>query len=172
MNFRSGTTYGKTDPSPFAHRTLFRSYFALVEGLCYQFRKIALACGEYDNRLLTPEEITLLREQKYSLNKKGIPEPTVEYHRLLPSMLFSMRCYAKVHGASFEPDTSVQGWNSMQAFVQIRNGLEHPKSVADLELNDEQLRSAVEAATWWKATVLRLFEVCRESDEYWKAKLA
>lgn len=60
----------------------------------------------------------------------------------------------------------------MQEFVQVRNGLEHPKSLADLELDDAQRVSAVEAAKWWKATVLQLFEVCQEADDYWKSRLA
>lgn len=167
----SALAHGRSDPTAFAQRTLFRTYFAQIEGLCCQFRRIALACAEQDSKLLTAEEIMLLREQKYSLNKKGVPVPAAEYNKLLPSMLFSMRCYAKVHGKSFEPDTSVNGWKAMQEFVQVRNGLEHPKSLADLELVDDQLASAVEAAKWWKATVLQLFDVCREADDYWKSRL-
>ena len=164
--------HGLSARSSFALRTLFRAYFALIEGLTYQFRKIALACGEYDAHLLTVEEITLLREQKYSLNNKGMPVPTTDYNKLLPGMLFSIRCYSKVHGVQFEPDTGLHGWEAMQEFVKIRNGLEHPKTVADLELNEAQVLNANEAATWWKSTILQLFEACKEADDYWKKQLA
>jgi hypothetical protein len=164
--------YGQADPSPFAHRTLFRTYFALIEGLSYQFRKVALACGERDPRLLSAQEIALLKEEKYSLNKEGEPEATTNFQKVLPNVLFSMHCYAKAHGASFQPDTSNHGWGAMQTFVTLRNGLEHPKSAADLELDESQIRSAAEAAAWWKQTVLQLLEICREADEYWKSKLA
>ena len=164
--------YGQSNPSAFAHRTLFRTYFALIEGLSFQFRRVALACAEAKPGLLTPEEMSLLKEEKYKLNDKGEPEASPEFQRLLPNVLFSMRCYAKVHGATFQPDTRKHGYGAMREFITLRNGLEHPKSAADLAQTDQQIRQAVEAAKWWKANVLRLLDTCREADDYWREQLA
>ena len=159
--------YGRSDPSPFAHRTLFRTYFAMIEGLSFNLRNVSLACAEQSPGLLRPEEIALLREQKYSLNSKGIARGVADYQRLLPTILFSLRTYAIVHGTQFEPDTSLNGWKAMQEFVGIRNGLEHPKSAEDLQLSESNIRSAFDAAVWWKTTVLNLFETCEKANSYW-----
>ncbi|HTQ39214.1 MAG TPA: hypothetical protein VMJ32_09300 [Pirellulales bacterium] len=120
--------YGKSNPSPFAHRTLFRTYFALVEGLSYQFRKLALACAEYKPDLFTKEEIILLKEQKFILSNEGEPVTIhAGFQKPLPSILFTMRCCAKAYGASFLPDTNIQiGYTKMKEFITLRNGLTHP----------------------------------------------
>lgn len=164
--------YGQSNPSDFARRTLARTYFALIEGLSFQFRQVALRCGESAPGLLTHEEMTLLRQQKYKLNAKGEPEASPDFQRLLPNMLFSMKCYAKAFGAEFEPDTANHGFGALRDFVAFRNGLEHPKAEADLLPTDVRLRQSIEAATWWKTNVLRLLEACRQADEYWQSKLS
>ena len=165
-------SYGKGNPSSFAHRTLLRTYFALVEGMTYQLKCVALACAEAMPGLLTMEEMTLLREETYSLNQKGNVETTANYQNTLPNILFDARCYAKVHGTEFNPDTGHHGWEAMKKFVEIRHGLIHPKSSLDLELDEVKLQNAVEAAEWWKRNMLSLFEACSEADDYWKSVLA
>lgn len=164
--------YGQNNPTGYAHRALFRAAFALIDGLSFRFRTVSLACAEAMPQLLDNAEMSLLREEKYRLSSKGIPEATSEFQKLLPNILFSMRCYAKVHGATFEPELGHHGYESMKKFVAVRNSIEHPKSASDLEHTDGDLRHAMEAMTWWKRQVLRLLETCREADEYWKGRLA
>jgi hypothetical protein len=164
--------YGQNNPSHFAHRTLFRTYFSLIEGLSYQFRRVSLTYAEANPNLLTIEEIFLLKEKKCKLNKKGEADDSFDFQPLLPNILFSMRCYAKIHGATFQPDLGNHGYEAMQEFVALRNGLEHPKSIADLVQTDAQIQQAVEAAQWWKTNVLKLFQVCKEADDYWREKLS
>ena len=98
-------TYGQTNPSGFAHRSLFRATFALIEGLSFQFRSVSLACAAAMPQLLTTAEVSLLKEEKYKLDNKGTPKASADFQKLLPNIFFSMRCYAKVHGATFEPDS-------------------------------------------------------------------
>jgi hypothetical protein len=163
-------TYGRSNPSEFAHRTLFRTYFALIDGLCYNLRRVSLEYSEANPGLLAAEEIMLLREVRYSLNKKGHPEAVPDHSKTLPNILFSLRCYAKVHEARFEPDTSNVGWAAMQEFVKLRNGLEHPKSEHDLVLSEAQILAASNAARWWRQTAVKLFEVCDETYDKWSSE--
>ncbi|MFW6184050.1 MAG: hypothetical protein ACOC8X_09655, partial [Chloroflexota bacterium] len=142
--------YGKSNPSPFAHRTLVRTHFALIEGLSYQMRQVTLASLEKHEGLLTPEEICLLREEKYEADSNGSVKARTQNLRPLPGLLFSIECYLKNHGATFKPDTSVHGWECMKKLVKIRNNLTHPKSSADLQLSEEDLMHVAKAAGWWK----------------------
>lgn len=64
--------YGRTNPSPFTHRTLVRTHFALVEGLAYRLRQVTLASLE-GTELLTLVEVAVLKEERYALNAKGHP---------------------------------------------------------------------------------------------------
>ncbi|MEJ1334484.1 MAG: hypothetical protein RPU37_00400 [Candidatus Sedimenticola sp. (ex Thyasira tokunagai)] len=163
--------YGKDNNSDFAQRTLVRTHFALIEGMSYQLRQVALASLEPHRGMLTPGEISILREEKYLLNHKGEVEPKEIFQKPLPSMLFSMTSYAKAHGTTFAPDRGNHGWDAMKKLVRIRNGLMHPKSAAGLSLSDEDLQQVVEAAKWWKSTMLELFATCKEADEFWNSKL-
>ena len=162
--------YGKANPSAFAHRTLIRTHFALIEGLAFQMRQVTLASLE-GRGLLIPPEVALLKEERYYLNKKGEPESNDNFQKALPNLLFSIRCYVKNHGAAFTPDLESPGWEAMKQLVQIRNQITHPKSTADLHLTDRQLQYVVDGAAWWKSTMLAMFTACDEADQYWKSKL-
>jgi len=163
--------YVTANPTPFAHRTLIRTYFSLVEGLAFQLRQVTLATLEPHPDRLTAAELSLLREERYSLNKKGEPEASENFQRVLPNLLFTIRCYLKNHGASFEPDVSHHGWQALQHTVAVRNRVTHPKSVSDLTLTEEDLRRLIAASVWWKKTIFEMFDACQEADSYWKSRL-
>lgn len=163
--------YGRTNPSPFAHRTLVRTHFALIEGLSFQLRQVTLATLT-ETEFLKPEEIFLLKEERYSLNPLGMPEAKDNFQTFLPSLLFSIRSYLKNHGATYQPDLSHHGWNAMRKAIAIRNRPTHPKSESCLVLSDEDLRNFVDAAAWWKKTLLEMFSACKEADDYWKVNLS
>lgn len=160
--------YGRNNPTPFAHRTLLRTHFAVVEGITFLLRQVALASE--DSGLFTPAEISVLREETYHLDKKGEVETCQNFHTLLPSILFTMRCYARLHGARFQPDTSNHGWSCMQRYKKLRDRLTHPKSSVDLELSESELSDAMEAAEWFKRTLLKLFTACEDADEYYRSR--
>lgn len=163
--------YGRTNPSPFAHRTLVRTHFALVEGLAYQLRQVTLASLE-GTELLTLVEVAILKEERYALNAKGHPEVRENFQNFLPNLLFSIRCYTKNHGASYEPNLGHHGWEAMRKAAEVRNRITHPKSDSSLALSEEDLKHFVEAAAWWKATMLEMFAACAEADEYWRKRLS
>ncbi|SIQ13255.1 hypothetical protein [Aquipseudomonas alcaligenes] len=127
--------YGKANPTPYAHRMFIRAEFALLEGLLYQMRQVTFASlAETD--LLSPAEVTLLSEVRYSLDKKGQIIEKEQFENFLSNMLFTLRMYAKNHGAEFEPNTDEAGWEAMHRAVRIRNRVTHPKSAACLDLSE------------------------------------
>jgi len=89
--------YGRSNPSPFAHRTLVRTHFALMKGFAYQLRQVTLASQELLSHL-SAAEICLLKEERYAINSKGHVEPRENYQNFLPSLLFTIQCYLKNHG--------------------------------------------------------------------------
>lgn len=162
--------YGRADDTPYARRAFVRAHFALVEGLSFHMRQLAVA-SVGDSGFLTPAELSLLREEVHQLDRNGRPETAARHLSFPSSLLFSMRCYAKIHGASFEPDTAGAGWEAMRKAVAIRNRMTHPKALASLDLSEEDTHAFVAAANWWKHTLLGLFAACNEADAYWKEHL-
>jgi hypothetical protein len=162
--------YGKANPTPYAHRMFIRAEFALVEGLLHQMRQVTFASlAETD--LLRPEEVTLLRQVRYTLDKKGHITETEQFENFLPNMLFTLRMYAKNHGTEFEPNTGEVGWEAMHRAVRIRNSVTHPKSAACLDLSEQDMEVVFLASRWWERTVLNLFQACNEADSFWRGRL-
>lgn len=163
--------YGQSNNTPYAQRALVRAHFALIEGLSFALRQVTLASlGGTEH--LSEEEVILLREQRPSIDEQGRPKATQQYLKFPDSLLFSIRCYVKNHGATYEPDRTKPGWQAMRNAVKARDRVTHPKSAASLALSDADLRTFVEAAAWWKKTMLEMFAACNEADAYWKSTLA
>nr|WP_290695070.1 hypothetical protein [Halomonas sp. UBA3074] len=156
--------YGQEHPTDLAHRTLLRTHFSFIEGMAYQLRQVALYSASEHLGFFSPEELAILKEEKYGLNKKGEIEVQGNFQKLRPAILFSIRCYCKIHGAEFEPDTSRHGWDAIGKYQVIRNQLAHPKSTADLKITDEKLKCSQDAAEWFKGTLLAMFHACDEAD--------
>jgi hypothetical protein len=157
--------YGQQQPTPFAHRTLFRTHFALVEGLSHQLRRVARIVNEHFPGSLDEGEVDLLRDYRYRLNDKGEPAKAQEFQRTLPSTLFAIRCYSKVYGIPYEITLNDPGYKAFKELVGLRNRLMHPKCKADLDLTEAQIRNAAEAATWWKQTIIKLIEAAKANSE-------
>lgn len=100
-----------------------------------------------------------------------MPEPRENFQSFLPNLLFSIRCYVKNHGASFEPNIGVAGWESMRRAIELRDRLTHPKSADGLEVSAEDERHLVMAAAWWKQTLLEMFAACGEADRTFREQL-
>ena len=153
-------------PTQFAYRNLFRTYFAYVEGFAFQLRQVTQASlAETD--FLTIAELALLREERAQLNNKGQPELKKNYQPFLPNLLFSVRCYVKNHGATYQPDISHNGWESMKKSVAVRDRLTHPKSASGLEVKEEDLECFSAGSEWWKKTLHEMFAACDEADEFY-----
>lgn len=147
----------------YARRTLYRTYFAFVEGLAFQLRQVTLA-SLAETGVLTTAELALLREERFQLDSKGLPEPRENFQSFLPNLLFSIRCYVKNHGAEFVPDTGHAGWEAMQRAVRIRDRLTHPRSLDGLVVSDDDKETLIKASDWWKATLVTMFRACDKAD--------
>ena len=166
----AAVAYGKESNTPYAQRALIRASFALMEGLSYQLRAVTLASLQ-STEFLAESEVALLREERYTIDEKGMPQTQESFLRFPESLLFSIRMYARNHGAAFEPDVKSSGWQAMRKAAKVRNRVTHPKSAASLELSDQDLTAIQEAAAWWKATMLSMFAACSEADQYWLEQL-
>lgn len=168
----AAVAYSAKHSNPFAHRTVVRTLFSLIEGLAFQLRQVTVAslAPHAGSGNLTIAELVLLREERYNLNAKGEPEASQNFQNFLPNLLFTIRSYGKNHGATFRADTSARGWEAMRQAVSLRNRITHPKSVADLTLSNQDQLHLIEAAAWWKKTLLEMFDACDRADAEWIAK--
>ena len=163
--------YGESKNTHFAHRTMLRTHFAFIEGMVYQLRQVALASSTQKPNLFSPQEIAILKEESYELNKKGEIQSQDNFQKFLPSLLFSMKCYARIHGTEYKPNTNDHRWSDMRNYYEIRNQLIHPKSSADLNIDNEKVEISSNATNWFYNSLRELFHTCEEADKkYTKEK--
>lgn len=160
---------GRVEPNQFAHRTLIRTFFAYVEGLAFQLRQVTLATLA-DTSYLSAGELALLKEERFQLNHQGQPVPKENFQSVLPNLLFSIHCYVKNHGATYQADTAHNGWESIKKAIAIRDRITHPKSAHGLNISDEDIRQFIDGAAWWKRTLLEMFTACGEADDFFRSE--
>lgn len=154
----------------FARRTLYRTYFAFVEGLAFQLRQVTVA-SLANTDVLSVAELSLLREEKFQLNHKGEPEARDNFQSSLPNLLFCIRCYVKNHGATYQPNIGLAGWDAMKKATAIRDKLMHPKSAVGLEVLVDDVQTLRAASDWWNRTLLEMFTACGEADVRFRKEL-
>lgn len=152
------------NPSEFNKRTLVRTCAALVEGLAYQMRQVTLETLR-NTSLLTSGDIAILRDNRYQLTVKGDVEERDNFQPTLSMLLFTLRVYAKNHGAVFIPNTSDNGWHCLRKAFQLRDRLMHPKSIQDLSITDDAGAEFTAGTKWWDDSIGQLLAACDAADK-------
>jgi hypothetical protein len=149
-------------------RMSIRTYSALIEGLLYQMRQVALNSEGMDHKVYSEGERLLLSELEYRLNDKGELKERNVSESQKPMILFTLKQFPKVHGATFSPNTSDSGWDSLGKFIKIRNRVTHPKSKEDLVLTQDEWREVNKGIDWFYDTIKILFAECSKADDYFR----
>jgi hypothetical protein len=91
----------------FSHRLYVRTAFALIEGVVQTMKSASLIFDEVNRpRLLSPEEVAVLKEEDFQLNDRGEVEVKKLKLSLLANFQFALKTYAKVLGQSVSIDKS------------------------------------------------------------------
>lgn len=149
-------------------RMSIRTYSALIEGLLYQMRQVALNSESESCKVFSVGERLILSEIEYRLNDKGELKEKNGFESQKPMILFTLKQFPKVHGATFSPDTSNCGWGYLGKFIQIRNRVTHPKSKEDLVLTHDEWKQANKGIDWFYDTIKAMFTECSKADEFFR----
>ncbi len=153
------------DPSQYSRRRHFITTFALMEGLTYGLKQVALEmhrelstridkqqslekCPQLWERLqprLSEEEVVLLKEISLEVDQKGSLRCQPKHLQFEKNIRFAMAMASKVFGTAFMPNYSGSGWNALKASTKIRNRLVHPKQANDLSVSDKEIETLNEA---------------------------
>ena len=136
--------------SQFSRRSYVRTLFALIEGMVYQMKRVALCAYEADQVEFNEAEISILKEETYELTTKGTAKSRQGYPKTLENILFAFYVYGKVFKSIFEPDVRSNGWQSLQQAMKIRNRITHPKNINDMNISDEDIKILDNASKWFQ----------------------
>ena len=143
-----------TPGTQFDRKNYVRAVFAYVEGTTSQWRRAALS----SRASLSRAEAALASEESYQLSAEGEAEAHKRPLRTLPSVLFSLRLWAKVMEVPFKPEQGSPGWDAFKKALRIRDRITHPKSLSESRVSDEDLAMVRKASAWFEGQMQAIIE--------------
>jgi hypothetical protein len=142
--------------SALSKRNYVRAVFAWSEALSYLFRQTAFQ--KLAEEALTVEAIPrllALQEKNYTLNDKGEIVSTRLKASTSSILLFSLKAFSESQGLLLEVDKGGPNWQAYTNALKIRDRITHPKTPADVDLSDKDIKVVGEA----KGMILGYLEV-------------
>jgi hypothetical protein len=163
-------------------RVLVRTFFSLVEGTMFPFRRwaihglqlslqIATANAErseqdgkhrefygrkYDELKDSYLELAALDEVRLRPNEDGYLIKQPNRNPTIALVALSLRAYARHQRLGYDCQHRFKraGWKYFKAATKIRNRLTHPTRLGDLKVSDAEIKTLRKAMRWFSHTVL------------------
>lgn len=149
----------------FIKRTYTRSFFAMIEGVTFQLKKIALqANSEVNTNIFQDYEIDLLQEREGYLADNGIAKVREARIRLLPNLQFAIRSVVKALNLDYEINKG-SGWEALRLAIKIRDRITHPKTTKRLQISDADMEILGQANSWFRDEIVRLIALIRANHD-------
>lgn len=146
-----GTIAEKTSDQ-WAIRAFIRATFALIEGVTFAMKQMALA----QHTWFTHAELAILREEAPHLDQKGAAAVGPMHLKLSRNVKFAFMALARSLKGRDALDTQSGGWRNFKEAIEVRNRLMHPRGAADLQVSFKEMEMANRAFAWFNA----LFAEC------------
>jgi len=163
-------------------RVLVRTFFSLVEGAMFPFRRWAIRGLQLSLSIATANaarsemdgkdrefhqrrydglkncylELAALDEVRLSPNEEGCLTRRPNRNPTIAVVALSLRAYARHQRLGYDCDHRFKktGWKYFKAAAKIRNRLTPPKELRDLEVSDAEIKTLRKAMRWFSDTVL------------------
>jgi hypothetical protein len=127
-------------------RDLIRTTFAALEGLSWTYREHITGVAR-GSGLVTLEEESALSEISYQVSDQGkiVGQPR---HLSMPAMI---RLTTRI-AVRLSPDLNIRfdtvSWERFREAISMRNRITHPKSEADLHIDDNDVSTCLSSFFW------------------------
>jgi hypothetical protein len=137
------------EPLQFWLRSLVRTMFAMVEGVTFRMKQIALQSFQLGCAEFSLPELAILREESYELKENGEPRAQTKFLKFNSNLRFTFKTYAKALHCNYVLDLNDEGWSSLNKAVKVRNRLTHPKAINDLEITADNYIHIQRGLLWF-----------------------
>lgn len=143
----------KNNNHEFWRRTYVRTFFAAVEGYCFQYKRTALVMVElspFTGVYFSPEEQMFLKEKEYDLNEKGEITETKAKLRTAANFLFSIRMITTgCSNSEIKIDKGGREWQDFKTALKIRDRITHPKNLNEIMIGEEEVNVVWRTVNWF-----------------------
>jgi hypothetical protein len=130
-------------------RTFVRAVLVAIEAATFLMKHQCLARDERDPGLYTFEELSVLREETYSIDHRGQVSTQPKFLPTNANFRFALNLFMRPGDKDFQLDAGGKGWDAFKKALQIRHRLTHPKSFESLQIDDEEVETVIDAYAWF-----------------------
>jgi hypothetical protein len=143
----------------FWRRTAVRAIFALIEGVVYRMKQLAYEVHAYEGTLLPSADVaSLLLEESYELNDKGVAITRPNYPQIEKNIKFAFASVARAYNITYQLNFGDVRWDAFKKTLKVRNRLTHPKNTQDLIVSDEEAAIMMVAYIWFLSSMKALVD--------------
>lgn len=136
-----------------SHRLYVRTVFAALEGIIQVMKSGALLFDEVNEpRVLSPEDVALLKEADSQIGSKGQVEIKKKKISLLPNFEYALHTYARVRRMHVVLDKGGTGWDALRKAISVRDRLTHPRKIEDMAVGLDELKTIETAMKFFRDT--------------------
>ncbi len=136
------------DDSQTMRRSFIRALVAAIEATLYQVKMNLIYARDKEYISLLPEELVLLSEKTYHIDKNGNVKPIDKFSPFKNTFLFIYNTFFRYTNRSYRIDKKDKHWSYFNTILKARNRLMHPKSLGDLNVTDLELKRGKDLTKW------------------------
>jgi len=130
-------------------RSFVRACWAYVEAITFSVKKFMLTACQFGSDRFTVEEQVFLASQRLVVDPEGEVAVYREPVNALENVKRTFRLAARVLDTEWTPDFGVEGWQRLRKAIQIRHRLTHPKTVAEVNVSDDDFDDLKQGISWF-----------------------
>jgi hypothetical protein len=146
----------------FFRRMLFRSAFAYIEGILYQFKlstagltlaqHFQAARREKPYSVMPSPYVGFLTETDFILTDAGEIRETRALIKLKTNIQYTFKQAASTYRSAYQLDKGA-GWHCFLRSIKVRDRITHPKDPSDMAITNVEVKDVQEAVVWFDKAV-------------------
>jgi hypothetical protein len=141
--------------SQFARRAYIRSVFATIEGSIWLIKTACLSAkNTKGQKMYTPSEFALLREESYELKSNGEVKISPKFLKLPDNIKFIFKYISKRSGYDINIGVGAKTWEGFLQALEIRHRITHPKNTAAFNITDDEIATCRATTSWFNELIV------------------
>jgi hypothetical protein len=163
--------WASSETSASERRAFVRAAFAALDAFLSHGSSLILFLNEKGIYKLKPAEVALLQEKRLDVDSNGDVVVRNSFVPFSNKLRFLLNLGGRLSIPDYHVDVGDAGWQSLRTAITKRDQLTHPKELAHLEVQEEDLRQFKQGLEWLSTQLLLTLllncfaPVCRKMNE-------
>lgn len=140
---------GKTEDQ-FARRTIVRTLFSMIDGLCWYLKTEALNGAGREGIQFSRKHLRVLNEATEAIDENGKPIRRRRFPSAAENVKVSMAAFARIRGSEVPPEVRDLPSGFFEC-LNLRHRITHPKATTDLAVSDIEFGGLRSLLAWLRA---------------------